>query len=90
MIDDAGTNNASEPFTSAAFRLGVGYGGGVSGKGGVFAAGAGFDSMLQHPVSHPCDAIVPVGMVTLDLRYTDGWQLALAPRIEGHGGLCNH
>ncbi len=91
VLDAAGLANGRDPAILPGLRLGGGYA--VSGhEGRVFAVGANVNFLLRpNGVGGGCGDWVPAGLIGIDARYLGGeWQLVLAPRIEGHKGICNH
>ena len=81
------TGATGEPGASIAGRLGVGLGFTSEHTNGVFVAGAG----PAHIVRRRCDGRASIGNpsivagIELQVRYSHGWQLVFAPRIDARG-----
>ncbi len=87
VLDAIGFGSSHTPGNVGGL-LGVGYGGGGGDHGGVMAAGVDTGFILAR--DGDCSHSKPVVHVGIDLRYVRGWELILAPRLEGHLDICTH
>jgi len=80
-----GSNHESQGLAG---RFGLGAGGDRWGAAFTFDTGLGGERAFGD--TSQCNRTHAFGVVTLDLRYARGWQLVLAPRIEGVNDVCSH